>query len=92
LDWVERASGVRRFPETGSAVVTGVIGIVLLLVVFIGALSVVVDEYAKGALRTAWTRPLKLGHSRWLGNELRDKGSPSRRQSFTGPVRRSGDS
>jgi hypothetical protein len=44
---------MRRSSDAGSAVVTGVIGIVLLLVVFIGALSVVVDEYAKGALRTA---------------------------------------
>ena len=61
MDWVERASGVRRFPETGSAVVTGVIGFVLLLVVFIGALSVVVDEYAKGALRTAVDEAAQAG-------------------------------
>jgi hypothetical protein len=44
---------MRQRPEAGSAVVTGLVGIVLLLIVFVGALSVVFDEYAKGAVRTA---------------------------------------
>ncbi len=41
--------------------VTGVIGMVLLLVVFIGALGMVVDEYAKGALRTAVDEAAQAG-------------------------------
>jgi hypothetical protein len=44
---------MRRGPEAGSAVLTGVVGIVVLLGLFAGALNLVVDEYAKGALRTA---------------------------------------
>jgi hypothetical protein len=52
---------MRRCSEAGSAVVTGVIGIVVLLVAFIGALSVVVDEYAKGALRTAVDEAAQAG-------------------------------
>jgi hypothetical protein len=44
-------------------VVTGLIGIVMLLVVFVGGLSVVVDEYAKGALRTAVDEAAQAGAS-----------------------------
>jgi len=53
-----------RFPEAalsasrprasrGSAVLPGVVAIALLLLTFAGATNVIVDEYAKGALRTA---------------------------------------
>lgn len=32
---------------------TGVVGIAILLVLFVGAMNLVLDEYAKGAVRTA---------------------------------------
>ncbi len=41
--------------------VTGVIGIVVLLALFVGALNLVVDEYAKGAVRTAVDEAAQAG-------------------------------
>jgi len=52
---------MRRRREAGSALVSGVVGIVFLLVLFIGALNVVVDEYAKGAVRTAVDEAAQAG-------------------------------
>ncbi|HTT88165.1 MAG TPA: hypothetical protein VMF65_01335 [Acidimicrobiales bacterium] len=55
---------VRRgphLPESGSAVVPGALAIAILLVVFIGALNFVLDEYAKGAIRTAVDEAAQAG-------------------------------
>ena len=55
------------------------IGIVLLLILFIGALNVVVDEYAKGALRTAVDEAAQAGAT--AGGSVascEDKGSQGR--------------
>ncbi len=41
--------------------VTGMIGTIFLLVVFVGAVSVVLDEYAQGALRTAVDEAAQAG-------------------------------
>ena len=48
-----RGGGVRSAREHGSAIVTGVIAIALLMLVFLGAVSFSLDEYAQGAVRTA---------------------------------------
>jgi hypothetical protein len=50
-----------NLPETGSAVVPGALAIAILLVVFIGALNFVLDEYAKGAIRTAVDEAAQAG-------------------------------
>ena len=47
--------------ESGSAVVTGVVAIAILMVVFVGAANFVLDEYAKGALRTAVDEAAQTG-------------------------------
>ena len=49
--------------ERGSTVVLGAIGIAVLLVTLTGAANVVVDEYAKGALRTAVDEAAQAGAS-----------------------------
>jgi hypothetical protein len=46
-------SGLVLWSEAGSAVIAGTLAILILMIVFIGALNFVLDEYAKGALRTA---------------------------------------
>ena len=46
-------SGLLIWSEAGSAVVAGALAILILMIVFIGALNFVLDEYAKGAIRTA---------------------------------------
>ncbi len=53
--------GMERRPDAGSAVVTGVVGIAVLLALFVGALNLVVDEYAKGAVRTAVDEAAQAG-------------------------------
>ena len=50
-----------RDGERGSAVIVGVIAIALLLVLFDGATNLVLDEYAKGALRTAVDEAAQAG-------------------------------
>jgi len=52
---------MRRRPETGSALVTGVFAIGLLLVLLLGALGMVVEEYAKGAVRAAVDEAAQAG-------------------------------
>jgi hypothetical protein len=52
---------MRRRPETGSALIAGVFAIGLLLVLFLGALSMVVEEYLKGALRAAVDEAAQAG-------------------------------
>jgi len=52
---------MERVTDAGSAVVTGVIGIAILLLLFVGALNLVVDEYAKGAIRTAVDEAAQAG-------------------------------
>ena len=47
--------------ERGSTVVVGVVAIAILLVIFIGALNFVLDEYAKGAVRTAVDEAAQAG-------------------------------
>lgn len=47
--------------ERGSTVVVGAAGIALLLVVFAGSVNLVLDEYAKGALRTAVDEAAQAG-------------------------------
>jgi hypothetical protein len=42
-------------------VVTGVVAIAILMVVFVGAANFVLDEYAKGALRTAVDEAAQAG-------------------------------
>lgn len=54
-------AGARARGETGSTVIIGVVAIGLLLVVFAGATNVVLDEYAKGALRTAVDEAAQAG-------------------------------
>jgi hypothetical protein len=44
---------LRDRSEAGSAVVAGTLAILILMVIFVGALNFVLDEYAKGAVRTA---------------------------------------
>jgi hypothetical protein len=48
-------------PGSGSAVVAGAVAIAILMVVFIGALNFVLDEYAKGAIRTAIDEAAQAG-------------------------------
>ena len=50
-----------RHGERGSTVIVGVIAIALLLVLFDGATNLVLDEYAKGALRTAVDEAARAG-------------------------------
>lgn len=52
---------MRRHRETGSALVTGVFAIGFLLVVFLGAFSLVVEEYAKGVVRAAVDEAARAG-------------------------------
>jgi hypothetical protein len=47
--------------ETGSAVVVGVVAIAILMIVFVGALNFVLDEYAKGAVHTAVDEAAEAG-------------------------------
>ena len=47
--------------ESGSAVVPGALAIAILMVIFIGALNFVLDEYAKGAVRTAVDEAAEAG-------------------------------
>jgi hypothetical protein len=47
--------------DAGSAVVTGVAGIGVLLAIFVGGLNLVIDEYAKGAVRTAVDEAAQAG-------------------------------
>jgi hypothetical protein len=49
--------------EHGSAVVLGAVAIAILMAVFIGALNFVLDEYAKGAVRTAVDEAAQAGAS-----------------------------
>jgi hypothetical protein len=48
-------------PESGSAVVPGALAIAILMVLLIGALNFVLDEYAKGAVRTAVDEAAQAG-------------------------------
>lgn len=58
----QRVATTRRGDsDGGSAVIVGVVAIALLLVVFAGATNVVLDEYAKGALRTAVDEAAQAG-------------------------------
>jgi hypothetical protein len=43
----------RAYNQVGSSVVTAVIAIAILMTVFVGGTNLVLDEYAKGAVRTA---------------------------------------
>lgn len=47
--------------DQGSTVAVGAVGIALLMLSFVGAANMVVDEYAKGALRTAVDEAAQVG-------------------------------
>jgi hypothetical protein len=51
----------RRRHDRGSTVIVGAIATAMLLLVFAGAANVVLDEYAKGALRTAVDEAAHVG-------------------------------
>ena len=47
--------------ERGSTIVLGALGIAILLIIFVGGANLVLDEYAKGAVRTAVDEAAQAG-------------------------------
>jgi hypothetical protein len=56
-----RVAGSER--DRGTAALVGTIGVLLLVLVFAGAANIVLDEYAKGALRAAVDEAAQVGAS-----------------------------